>query len=129
MSFSLFLLCLPSLLLFLLLLSPSPLQFHRSSKGMDEEYEGKAWLRTSKSFDQLNTIASKQEPETVAKKSRKRKLISRLFKRKSGPKGKSTKDSNRDSVVSNVSSHASEMSRERSLTASMSLPDISSEFL
>lgn len=96
---------------------------------MDEEYEGKAWLRTSKSFDQLNTIAGKQEPETVAKKSRKRKLISRLFKRKSGPKGKSTKDSNRDSVVSNVSSHASEMSRERSLTASMSLPDISSEFL
>jgi ERCC4-type nuclease len=112
----------------------SALQFHRPSRDADEEYEGKAWLKTSRSFDQLNTISSKQEIETVAKKSRTTKLISRIFKRKSvtpasqkRAKVKPTKHSNnRESVVSNVS-NVSAQSRERCLTASMSMPDISSE--
>ena len=122
----------------------SPPQLYQTSKTSDDEdYEGKAWLRTSKSFDNLTRVDSPPKLHKDKKsKSKTPKFITRIFKRKSvtpaslrrGEKGgKSVKargdqrDSYRDSYVSTASSVSE--SRERCLTASMSMPDISSKFL
>ena len=91
-------------------------------------------MKASKSFDDLNIINLKQEEAAIrdTKKSRTSRFITRIFKRKSmspatvkRSKAKSIKDPQRDSTVSTASSVSE--SRERCLTASVSMPDISGE--
>ena len=90
-------------------------------------------MKASKSFDDLNAINLKKEMDAKdKKKTRTSRFITRIFKRRSmspatvkRSKGKSVKDPQRGSVASTASSVSE--SRERGLTASMSLPDITSE--
>ena len=91
-------------------------------------------MRASKSFDELHKIHldEKGSHSSSKKKSKTAKLIS-IFKRKNWSPTlkrramrKSPKDGNRESVVSNVSSTSE--NRERDLTGSISMPDISSKF-
>ena len=112
----------------------SPPQIYRSTKDSDEEYDKKAWLQNSRSFDNLNTISgnnlSVDGTDTLSRKTG-RGLLARIFKRKSmtpssnkRPKGKFGKASNRESACSSM---LSEENRESRLTASISMPDICSE--
>ena len=114
-------------------LSPPP-QIYRSTKDSDEEYDKKAWLQNSRSFDNLNTISgnnlSVDGMDTLSRKTG-RGLLARIFKRKSmtpssnkRPKGKFGKASNRESACSSM---LREENRESRLTASISMPDICSE--
>lgn len=115
--------------------SPSNSQLHRTSKASDDEYEGKAWLKTSKSFDNLDDINRKLgKDQMLPKKGKTARFITRIFKRKSvtpailkRSKGKSSKGSQRDSMMSAASSVSE--NRERCLTASISMPDISSKWV
>lgn len=109
----------------------------RVSRGSDDEDTGvKEWLKGARSFDELSDFHDPQNPVFREKKSRTSKLISRIFKRKTltpgslkMKKGGSTLKmfNNRDSSVSDGSPMSG--NRERCLTASISMPDITGEFL
>ena len=106
----------------------------RISRGSDDE-DGAEWLNGSKSFEELSNFKDEMDPRRVVtrqKKSRTSKLIARIFKRKTMTPGSlkqsqvggSTMMVNRCSRVGDESS----VDRERSLTTSVSMPDITSEF-
>ena len=111
-------------------LPPFP-QLSRPPEEEDDE-EGKSWLRTSKSFDNLHmTARQKPDKERDKQKSKTARFLTRIFKRKSMTpaslkRSSKTKSPNRDSSVSNASSTLGADLRD-CLTASISMPDISSK--